>query len=181
MGGQEFGEEAIMRNAGMTGGLRSGNVQGNMYDYNTQLQNQALLSSYNEQLQGLTGLAGLPSNSSEIGGYMSNIGQTYAQGVIGKGQADADRNQQTGNNLMGIGSIIAQMYSDRRLKRNILKIGKVNGFNFYSFDWNSIANKMGLTGSTCGCMADEVFDEVPHAVFIRNDFMMVNYSMIGVL
>ena len=43
MGGKRVGEEAIMRTAGATGGLRSGNVQGNMYDYNVQLQNKALL------------------------------------------------------------------------------------------------------------------------------------------
>jgi len=73
------------------------------------------------------------------------------------------------------------MYSDRRLKTNLKKIGTVKGFNFYSFDWNSIANKMGLKGSTYGCMADEVFEFVPKAVTLRYGFMFVNYKIIGVL
>lgn len=191
MSGGQFGEEAIMRNAGMTGGLRSGNVQGNMYDYNVRLQNRALLESYNQQLQGLTGLAGIPSNASQVAEMMSGIGTTQAGGVydagmaeslgqVASGQAKQAGTQNAMNNLLGFGGM-AVMYSDRRLKTNIVKVGEINGYNFYSFDWNSIANKMGLTGSTCGCMADEVFDRVPNAVFLKDNFMMVNYSMIGVL
>jgi hypothetical protein len=102
MGGREAGEEAIMRRAGATGGLRSGNVQEAMYDYNTQLQNQALLQSYNQQLQGLQGLAGLPSYAPQIrtlGQGVSGAGQTIAQGQVAAGQA-----QQQG--LQGISSII---------------------------------------------------------------------------
>jgi hypothetical protein len=72
------------------------------------------------------------------------------------------------------------MFSDRRLKKNIVKLGRVNGFNFYAFDWNILAKELGLTGATCGCMADEVYKENPEAVFIKDDFMMVNYSAIGV-
>jgi hypothetical protein len=193
MGGKEFGEDAIMRSAGMTGGLRSGNVQGNMYEYNTKLQNMALLESYNQQLQGLTGLAGIPSNTTQVAGMMSGIGATQAEGVYGAGMAESlgqvasSQAKQTGtqnmiDNLLGFGELaMMQMYSDRRLKTNIKKIGEINGYNFYSFKWNSIANKMGLTGSTCGCMADEVFDIVSDAVFLKDNFMMVNYSMIGVL
>ena len=139
MGGQELGEEAIMRNAAATGGLRSGNVQGNMYDYITQLQNQALLSSYNEQLQGLLGMAGLPTNAGAIAQQMGNIGTTLGQGQVAAAQAQ----QQGWNNWMntglGIGGLI--MASDIRLKKNIHKIGTVNGFNFYAWDWNSRANE----------------------------------------
>lgn len=178
MGGQELGEEAIMRNAAATGGLRSGNVQGNMYDYITQLQNQALLSSYNEQLQGLSGMAGLQTNQNAIAQQMGNIGQTYAQGQTAAATAQNQGVTNWLNTGLGIGGLI--MASDIRLKKNIKKIGKVNEFNFYSFDWNSIANKLGLTGSTCGCMAHEVYDVMPEAIVLRNDFMWINYSMIGV-
>lgn len=98
MGGREAGEEAILRQAGATGGLRSGNVQANLYDYNAQLQNQALLQSYSQQLQGLTGMANLPSNAPQIGQVMGNIGQTQAAGQVASGQA-----WQQG--LQGIGDI----------------------------------------------------------------------------
>ena len=103
-------EEAIMRHASATGGLRSGNVQEAMYDYNTQLQNQALLQSYNQQLQGLQGLAGLPSYAPQIASGMAGVGQTLGQGVSGagqtiaQGQVAAGQAQQQG--LQGISSII---------------------------------------------------------------------------
>ena len=58
MGQQQLGEDAIMRNASATGGLRSGNVQGTMYDYNTRFGADALNQAYGQQLEGLTGLAG---------------------------------------------------------------------------------------------------------------------------
>lgn len=87
MGGQQAGEEAILRNASATGGLRSGNVQQNMYDYNTQLQNQALLQSYNQQLQGLQGIAGLPGQTENITNVMGAMGTTKAQGIQAQGQA----------------------------------------------------------------------------------------------
>jgi hypothetical protein len=89
MGGRKAGEETIGRHASMTGGLRSGNVQGAMYDYDTQLQNQALLQSYNQQLQGLQGLAGLPSYAPQIASGMAGVGQTLGQGISGAGQTIA--------------------------------------------------------------------------------------------
>ena len=87
MGGQQAGEEAILRQASATGGLRSGNVQANLADYNTQLRNQALLQSYQQQLGGLQGLAGTPTGEQQVGQTMANIGQTQAAGQLGSAQA----------------------------------------------------------------------------------------------
>lgn len=110
MGGREAGEEAIMRRAGATGGLRSGNVQEAMYDYNTQLQNQALLQSYNQQLQGLQGLAGLPSYAPQIAGQMAGVGQTLGQGMIGAGTSRAQGQVASGQalqqGLQGVSNIV---------------------------------------------------------------------------
>ena len=152
MGGREAGEESILRSASMTGGFRSGNTQSNLYDYNVQLQNKALLESYNQQLQGLTGLAGLPSNTNQIAGQMGQIGQTLGQGQIAAGQAQQAGTQQMINNTMGWANLGVNAYgaganfSDRRLKNNLEKIGEVNGHNWYMWDWNIVANKMGLDG-----------------------------------
>lgn len=186
MGGREAGEEAILRNASATGGLRSGNVQGAMYDYNTRLENRALLESYNQQLSGLQGLAGLPSMAPLIGQTIGDIGMTRGQGHIAAAQAQQIGGQQGAGNMMGLANLGIQayssgMFSDRRLKKNIEKIGEVNGFNWYSFEWNSVAEKLGLSGKTFGSMADEVFKIIPKAVSLRNNFMYVHYDMIGVL
>jgi len=197
MGGKEAGEDAILRSASATGGLRSGNVQSNLYDYNVQLENQALLQSYNQQMAGLSGLAQLPSNANAIAAQQSSIGQTlgqgqlaagtaYSQGQVASGQAWQAGMQGIGNNLMGtanlgINAYSAGMFSDRRLKENIKKIGEYKGFNIYSWDWNIVAQKMGMLGSTIGCMADEVYTQAKEAVSIKNLFMFIDYSKIGIL
>lgn len=193
MGGQEAGEEAILRSAAATGGLRSGNVQENLYDYNTQLQNQALLQSYNAQLgerqtqmQGLGGLAGLPSLAPQIAQGIAGIGQTQSQAQIAAAQAGQTGQQQGFGNLLGLGQLglsayQSGMFSDRRLKTNTKLLGQDNGFNIYSWDWNMVAQQMGLTGNTVGCMADEVYYKRPDAVSIKDLFMFVHYDKLNVL
>lgn len=177
MGGLDVGEDAILRNATATGGFRSGNTQYNLADYATRLQNNALLQSYNEQLMVLQGLAGLPSMAPQISNKISEIGQTLGQGQVAAGQA----REQSVQDLTNMGLTIAGMFSDRRLKNNIRKIGTVKGHNWYSFEWNSLAEKLGLSGNTYGCMADEVYDKVPEAVSLRNGFLFVNYSILGII
>lgn len=105
MGGQEAGEEAILRNAGATGGLRSGNVQAALATQATQLQNQALSQSYNQQLQGLQGMSGLPSYARDIASGTAGIGRTFGQGLVAQKQADLAAQNQLFEDLMGIGKI----------------------------------------------------------------------------
>lgn len=183
MGGQEAGEEAILRSAGATGGMRSGNAQYGLYDYNTQLQNQALLESYNQQLAGLQSLAGMPSKASEISGQMAGIGQTQAQGITAAAQAQQAASQQGIGNIMGLGQLglaAYGMFSDRRLKRNIKLIGIVKGWPWYSWTWNVVAEKMGLKGKSYGIMADEVYAKRPDCVIMKDMFMFVLYGKLGV-
>lgn len=80
---REAGEEAILRNAGATGGLRSGNVNQALAGFNIGLEQDA----YQAALQGLSGLAQLPSNANQIAGLTASIGQTLGQGRIAEGQA----------------------------------------------------------------------------------------------
>ena len=186
MGGQEAGEDAILRNASATGGLRSGNVQSNLYDYNVQLQNKALLESYNQQMTTLHGLSGLPTMAPQIAQQTGAIGTTLAQGITAAAQAQQAASQNSMGNLMGLGNLGiaaygAGMFSDRRLKKNIKKIGEYKGRNWYSWDWNIVAQKMGLKGNTVGCMADEVYATNPEAILIKNLFMMIDYAKIGIL
>ena len=87
MGTQQAGEDAILRQASATGGLRSGNVQDALAEQAQSLQERALLESYGQQLTGLTGLAQLPSASDEISRQQSAIGQTLGQGITAGAQA----------------------------------------------------------------------------------------------
>jgi len=179
MGGKEAGEGSILANRAMTGGFRSGGTQENLYDYNVQLQNKALLESYNQQLQGLTGMAGLPSNTNAIAQQTSQIGQTLGQGQVAAGQAQQAGTQQGFGNMLGLGTL-AYMFSDRRLKNNLKKIGEVNGHNWYMWDWNIVANKMGLDGKSEGVLADELVKTNPECIGIKDGFMIVDYIKLGI-
>lgn len=98
-----------------------------------------------------------------------------------QGQADLNawNAQQSGaNSMMGglfsLGAAGVTKWSDRRLKRNIVKIGEyLNGLAKYSFTyiWGEKA---------IGAMADEVEKLIPDAVMTHsNGYKMVNYAMVG--
>jgi len=105
MSGKNEGESSILRNAAATGGLRSGNVKGAMYNYNTDLSTQALLESYNQELSNLKGLAGLSNNTDNIASTMAGIGNTQAQGITAAAQAQQQGNQNTVGSLLGIAGL----------------------------------------------------------------------------
>lgn len=102
IGGREAGEEAIARHAAATGGLRSGNIQGALYDYNTQLQRQALAQAYGDQMQGLKGLAMIPTGEEQIGASMRDIGLTTGLGITAQQQAQQAGAEQAAGLGMGI-------------------------------------------------------------------------------
>jgi hypothetical protein len=184
VGQRAEGEEAIMRQASATGGLRSGNVQEALYDYNTQLGLNALLDSYNMEISGLGGLAQLPSLAPSIAGAMAGIGTTQAQGILGSAQASQTGTQNTISNLMGLGSLGVSAYgagvfSDRRLKIDINPVGQINDIPIYSFKWNDIAKeKFGLEGISIGAIADEVKNIRPEAVGVREGYLTIDYSQL---
>lgn len=173
------GEEAVLRNASATGGLRSGNANEALAEVNT----NALLNAYNTQLAGLNGMASLPSNANSIAAGISGIGNTLAQGEIGAANSAAAGRQGGINNLMGLAGTFMQGYqtfSDRRLKDSIRRIGEQKGITLYSWVWNEDAEKLGLSGESFGVLADEVELTHPHAVSMRDGYKVVDYSQLGV-
>jgi len=117
---------------------------------------------------------------------MSGIGQTLGQGQIAAAQAQQAGTQQGFGNLMGLGSLGiaaygAGMFSDRRLKKNIKLLCTHKGFNLYSFKWNSIAERLGLSGQTIGAMADEVYAKRKDCVIIKDGWLFVLYDKLGIL
>jgi len=168
------GEDAIMRNASMTGGLRSGNTSANLWDYNAKLQNNAMLASYQDQIQGVKGLAGLDTNTNAIGRSMGNLGGILGQGEAAAGQATAQGKGQMME--LGAAALIA-MFSDPKLKTNKKKAGKRYGYDWFTWDWNDTAKSMfGLEGSSEGVMADLVKKVRPDLVTEQDGYMIVNYT-----
>ena len=178
---QERGEEGVLRNASVTGGLRSGNVQDSLYRANQ----DALFSVYNEKVSGLKGLAGLPSNANQIGNVMGSIGATQAGGILGAGRAQQAGYQGVSDSLgtaLGLGLKYGdgKLFSDGRLKKDIEYLGTKNGHAWYKWTWNHLAGTLGLTGESEGVMAEKVVKYLPEAIGERDGFKTVNYKMLEV-
>lgn len=172
IGQSQAGEETILRNQAVTGGLRSGASIGQLTDYGQQLENQALLQSYNQQLGQLQGLAQLPSNVNQIAAQQSGIGQTLAQGQVAAAQA---RQQGGLSALIAPATQLGAAYlsggttlSDTRLKDNVKLIAptSIDGIGKYSWTWNE---KSGKTGDDEGYLAQEVEQVFPELVVEGDD------------
>jgi hypothetical protein len=118
-------------------------------------------SMYDNYLQHLSGLSGL---GLQAGGILANSGQ---------------RNQSTGGSPSTIGSIastvggIASIFSDRRLKTDIEKVGELDdGLGLYAYRY-----VFDLATTLIGVMADEVAKLRPWALGPKvHGFATVNYE-----
>ena len=162
-------EGAVLRNASATGGLRGGQSIGGL----AKVQQGALANAYGQEQNKLMGLAGMPSmqapSSLGISNLMSQMGQTQAQGIMGSAQTQASQQQAGFGNLMGAGSLgmnAWSMFSDARLKDNLVKHSETNqeGVNNYTWTWNDKAYDLGLSGDDSGYLAQEIEKVWPELV-----------------
>lgn len=68
--------------------------------------------------------------------------------------------------------------SDRRLKKNIKHIDTIDGIKFYTWEWNEIADQIGVSGDrTVGVIAQELGAIYPDLVTEGGDgYLRVNYG-----
>lgn len=172
--GQQFMRErqqrALLRGAAATGGLGGGNVQTALQeqaagfaaqDYNRMLGQLGALSGAGGAAASNLGQFGMQSASS-IANLMGQAGAAQASGILGQQQAQS---QMVGN-LLSLGG----MFSDRRLKKDIVKISEHRGLNLYSWVWKG-TGEIGY-----GYMADEVQEKYPEYVQEVDGYLMVNYE-----
>jgi hypothetical protein len=172
MSGADIGEESVLATAGARGMTRSGDVAYDLADFNAQLKQQALMGG----LQGIQGMAQLPSMAPQIAQGISGIGRTLSQGQIAKG-----RSAQEGMGMvLSAGAQAAKAYSDSRLKSNVVAKGKRNGHEWFAWDWNHLAKKLGLEGKGEGVIADKIEKYMPDAVRVHQGYKTVDYDMLGV-
>ena len=182
------GEEALLQRASATGGLRGGNIQGALAQFRPALLNQALEQQYS-RLGGMTQLgqrsaAGVGAAGMETGTNVANLlsqqGAALAGGELGQAKAYGQvlnmpaqflGMQYGAGGKAGMG--FSNMFSDRRLKKNIKQIStRPDGLNVYEFDyiWGG--------GRQIGLMAQEVQTIYPGAVSESGGFLMVDYSKV---
>lgn len=113
-----------------------------------------------------TGASGVGTASS-VGNLLTQIANAQAGGTVGAAQAQAAGTQNLLNTGLGLLGLFA---SDKRLKKNISKIGKYKDHNLYKYqykhsdDWH------------IGVMAQEAREITPEAVIEVNGYLMVNYG-----
>ena len=89
--------------------------------------------------------------------------------------------QQQGTGLLTAGVGLLSMFSDIRLKDNIKATGdkSAKGHEIYTWDWNDIAEGLGLTGSGKGVIADKVELKDPDAITIdESGYKKVDYARV---
>ena len=80
--------------------------------------------------------------------------------------------------LGSAGQAFSLFGSDRRLKKNIRRIGSRDGVAFYSWDWNDLGQSVGVSDHpTVGVLADELERAHPDLVHMGpHGFKMVDYG-----
>lgn len=127
--------------------------------------------------QGMQGSQGLGSfggdTLSGMAGTMSGIGT----GAMNSAAAQ----QQQGTGLLTAGVGLLSMFSDIRLKDNINATGEKskNDHEIYTWDWNDLAEGLGLSGSGKGVIADKVELKDPKAITIdESGYKKVDYARV---
>lgn len=154
---------------------------------NTQ-QRQANLMGYAQLGRGMQGMS--QNYLASAGSGYQNIGQIAGQSAAQQGQLNnsynstmqqANANQQAGKGSMA-GSAIgaAAMFSDIRLKDNVVKVGEIDGHNIYTWDWNEEAEGIVDDQPRFGVIAQEVQETNPDAVVedLQTGYLKVNYPML---
>jgi hypothetical protein len=172
--------------------VNAGNAANQQFGMDTQNRQQYISELLAQRQTPLNEINALLSGSQVNNPFAGNLGYQAGANVqaapilqAGQMQGQADLNaynaQQAGSNSMmgglfslGAAGIQSGIFSDRRLKRNIVKIGEyLNGLAKYSFEyiWGEKA---------IGAMADEVEKLIPQAVMTHSSgYKMVNYAMVG--
>jgi hypothetical protein len=163
------GLERIMGDSAARGIFQSGATGKALQKYGTGLQQQ-FAGNYLDRLLGRIGV-GQKAGDSIIGagGFSSGKSNSFSEGM----------SNSTSKSKPGLGSFIGQAASaiaasDRRLKKNISKIGEYsNGLGIYKFHY------INESGPFIGVMADEVARIQPDALGpVIDGYMTVDYSKI---
>lgn len=153
------------------------------------MQNTAAGAGYGAAGLGLanTGLGGMTSGYGMAGGMAGNMGQnaTSMYGIQSRDHYSNQGGDSMGSILGGLGGLAAGaakvapfFMSDRRMKTDIVLIGKDNktGLNMYEFTYKDLPGHRYI-----GVMADEVAKVMPEAVVRTEDgYDVVNYKMLGI-
>lgn len=153
LGQQAFGTGQAIQQQQMQQGLMQQGLQ------------QALIDAARGQYQGFTGAP--------------QAALALPLAALGAQPNQSTTTQQKNAGLFDYLSLGATAFaSDQRLKTNIKLLGKENGHNVYSWDWNEDGKRVADPAQpTVGVMAQELQETHPHLVQLGDDgYLRVDYS-----
>lgn len=173
LSGQQYGNKELeaalqRRNQGIQEYTTQRNAPLNEYSAltsGTQIQNPQFSSSQGGGIAPVD-YANLVNNqyNAQMGQYNSKVAQ-------------GNNNLNTAGSLLGNAAQAYYLFSDVRLKQDIVEIGEKNGHKLYEF---SYIPKVKKSGRFIGVMAQEIEQYMPEAVIDVDGFKAVNYSMLGI-
>jgi hypothetical protein len=188
MQGNQFGMAQDQQNFGQNLAANNQNFQQQMQQssYQNQLRQQQIAEAMQQRGMGLNEMNALLSGQQVGGPQFGNFNQAgQAQGADLMGaaqsqygadsQAQSAKNAQQQQTMQAIGSMAAMfMFSDRRVKRDVKRIGThPRGFGIYRYRY------VGERAPRVGVMAQEVRRFMPRAVRVNSGVLMVDYKMIN--
>lgn len=159
-------DEARLNAIGGTMAGNYNNAQSTALDQNQ--QTIANLMTQGEFTRGLD----TQSKQSELSALQAMAQLLGVYPATSEGTSKSSESKGIGGLLQGAGAAMS-LFSDRRLKDNIRKVGERNGLNLYEFTYKGRPDKF------IGVMADEVAEVMPDAVKEIDGFMAVDYGKLG--
>lgn len=158
-----MGQQAAL--AGAQGMMQLGNLE----QLTQQAELDALYQEFmREQNLPLQQLGALATAASGIPGGYGTTTQTASSSPGASGTLSA---------LAAAAQAIAAFGSDRRLKRNVRKIGERDGVNFYRWEWNELGQQIAPNDPTEGVIAQELAEVHPDLVHSGQDgYLRVDYA-----
>jgi len=178
---QGFGQIFQAKSAADQRALQRFGIAGNLFDAGRTAQSD-IFGNINQGLAGLGAIQGF-GNQNFMQALNAEIARSNSQ--LGGSNIFAQNAANTPNIGMALlegasgavaGAASAGTFSDERLKKNIQRIGTLGDFGWYSWDWNEIAQKLGITDETYGVIAQEVAGSRPDVISERDGYLTVNYG-----
>ena len=168
--GQRLAAGQQLANIGNLGFGQAQDVQSNFQQQGAMQQalQQQLLDAAKQQYQGYTGAG--------------NAALQNLIGAISGAPIPSSTTQSSSPGLLDVattGALLFSAFSDRRLKKDIKKVGELdNGLNVYTWKWNEEGKKLASNNQPeIGVIAQEVQEVIPEAVAKgSHGYLTVNYG-----
>lgn len=152
--------------------IQSAGMQGQFHMQGAQAGANGMMQAGNAAANGILGAA------SASGAGIMGAANATASGMVNAANARAAARQNAINTGLQVGTTVATMFSDERLKENMEKVGKIGELNLYEWDWKPQAKGLVGTEMSLGFKAQEVEEIYPDCVSEIHGIKKVNYPLV---